>query len=240
MTRAHMQYEILKEPMAMLEIQLNKDEQITAEAGSMVYLKGNIEVKTTTRSGGGFFNKLKVAALGSQSFFVNNYVAYEDNCFIGLTGPPIGDVVRMSINATSGLIVQSGAYIASSIGVTLDTEWQGFKKGIFGSGLFMLKANGEGDLFVNAFGGIIQKDLQDDEKMILDNHHLVALSENANYRIMKFGGLKTTILGGQGLVTEITGPGSVYFQTKNIEGFVNYLGIRDSNSDDKYRIENKM
>lgn len=49
-----MQYEILKEPMAMLEIQLNKDEQITAEAGAMVYLKGNIEVKTTTRSGGGF------------------------------------------------------------------------------------------------------------------------------------------------------------------------------------------
>jgi len=44
--------------------------------------------------------------------------------------------------------------------------------------------------------------LQDNEKMILDNHHLVALSENSNYRVMKFGGLKTTILGGEGLVTE--------------------------------------
>ena len=123
----------------------------------MVYIKGNIEVKTTTRSGG-FFKKFKVAALGRQSFFVNNYVAHEDNCFIGLTGPPIGDVVRMSINASNGLIVQSGAYIASSTGVMLDTEWQGFKKGIFGSGLFMLKANGVGDLFVNAYGGIIKKD----------------------------------------------------------------------------------
>jgi uncharacterized protein (AIM24 family) len=58
----------------------------------MVYIKGNIEVKTTTRSGG-FFKKFKVAALGRQSFFVNNYVAHEDNCFIGLTGPPIGDIV---------------------------------------------------------------------------------------------------------------------------------------------------
>jgi len=55
----------------------------------MVYIKGNIEVKITTRSGG-FFKKFKVAALGRQSFFVNNYVAHEDNCFIGLTGPPIG------------------------------------------------------------------------------------------------------------------------------------------------------
>jgi uncharacterized protein (TIGR00266 family) len=228
-----MQYKILKEPMAMLEIQLNNQEQLTAEAGAMVYIKGNIEVKTTTRSGGGFFKKFKVAALGRQSFFVNNYVAHEDNCFIGLTGPAIGDVVRMSINAENGggLIVQSGAYIASSTGVMLDTEWQGFKKGIFGSGLFMLKANGVGDLFVNAYGGIIQKDLQHNEKMILDNHHLVALSENSNYRVMKFGGLKTTILGGEGLVTEITGPGSVYFQTKNIEDFVDYLGIEEKTSD---------
>jgi uncharacterized protein (TIGR00266 family) len=225
-----MQYQILKEPMAMLEIQLNKEEEVTGEAGAMVYIKGNIEVKTTTRSGGGFFKKFKVAALGRQSFFVNNYVAHEDNCFIGLTGPPIGDIVRMSINADNagGLIVQSGAYIASSPGVMLDTEWQGFKKGIFGSGLFMLKAYGEGDLFVNAYGGIIQKDLKDNEKMILDNHHLVALSENSNYRVMKFGGLKTTILGGEGLVTEITGPGSVYFQTKNIPEFVDYLGIKQT------------
>jgi uncharacterized protein (AIM24 family) len=97
----------------------------------------------------------------------------------------------------------------------------------------MLKANGEGDLFVNAYGGIIQEDLQDNEKIILDNHHLVALSGNSNYRVMKFGGLKTTILGGEGLVTEITGPGSVYFQTKNIEDFVDYLGIEErSDSDD--------
>jgi uncharacterized protein (TIGR00266 family) len=229
-----MQYKILKEPMAMLEIQLNNQEQLTAEAGAMVYIKGNIEVKTTTRSGGGFFKKFKVAALGRQSFFVNNYVAHEDNCFIGSTGPAIGDIVRMSINAENGLIVHSGACIASSTGVMLDTEWQGFKKGIFGSGLFMLKANGVGDLFVNAYGGIIQKDLQHNEKMILDNHHLVALSENSNYRVMKFGGLKTTILGGEGLVTEITGPGSVYFQTKNIEDFVDYLGIEEKTSDSDY------
>jgi len=197
-----------------LEIQLNKEEEITAEAGALVYLKGNIEVKTTTRSGGGFFKKLKVTALGGQSFFVNNYVAHEDNCFIGVTGPPIGDIVKMSIDAENGLIVHSGAYIASSTGIMLDTEWQGFKKGIFGSGLFVLKANGEGDLFVNAYGGIIQKDLGDNEKIILDNHHLVALSENSNYRVIKFGGLKTTMLGGEGLVTEITGTGSFIFKPK--------------------------
>ena len=45
----------------MLEIQLNNEEQLTAEAGAMVYIKGNIEVKTTTRSGGGFFKKFNLS-----------------------------------------------------------------------------------------------------------------------------------------------------------------------------------
>ena len=139
---------------------------------------------------------------------------------------------------SSTLIVHSGSYIASGTGIMLDTEWQGFRKGLFGSGLFMLRANGVGDLFVNAYGGIIQKNLGDNEKIILDNHHLVALSENSNYKVVKFGGLKTTILGGGGLVTEITGPGSVYFQTKNIPDFVNYLGIKQtSGSDSTWRYD---
>ena len=41
-------------------------------------------------------------------------------------------------------VVQSGAYIASTSDVVLDTQWQGFTKGLFGSELFMLKANGIG------------------------------------------------------------------------------------------------
>ena len=92
---------------------------------------------------------------------------------------------------------------------------------------FMLKADGRGDLFLNTFGAIVQKDLQKDERMIIDNHHIVALSENSNYTVKKFGGLKSTLLGGEGLVTEIIGPGSVYFQTKNINDFVDYLGIKE-------------
>ena len=75
----------------------------------------------------------------------------------------------------------------------------------------MLIANGQGDLYLNTFGAIVQKD----ERILIDNHHIVALSENANYNVRKFGGLKSTLLGGEGLVTEIIGPGSIYFQTKN-------------------------
>jgi uncharacterized protein (TIGR00266 family) len=210
--------------MAILEVQLVSGEKITAESGAMVYMRGNIEIKTRTREGG-LLKKLKVTALGGESFFVNDYIAH-DNASIGLTGPPLGDVIRLEVKDGSGFIVQSGSYVASTPGVLLDTQWQGFTKGLFGSEFFMLKATGQGDLFLNAYGGIVEEKLGTGEKMILDNYHLVALTEGAQYKVMKVGGMKTTILGGEGLATEITGPGTVYFQTKNLRELIDLLGIR--------------
>jgi uncharacterized protein (TIGR00266 family) len=131
----------------------------------------------------------------------------------------------LDVGSGIGFIVQSGSYVASTHGVLLDAQWQGFTKGLFGSEFFMLKATGQGDLFLNAYGGIIHKQLAAGEKIIIDNYHLVALSDQATYRVTKIGGMKTTILGGEGLATEITGPYSLYFQTKNIREFIDMLGI---------------
>ena len=209
--------------MALLDVQLNSGEKITAESGAMVYIKGDLEIKTRTREGG-FLKKLKVTALGGESFFVNDYIARGD-ASIGLTGPPLGDIIRIEVKSGSGFIVQSGSYVASTSGIVLDTQWQGFTKGLFGSEFFMLKATGEGELFLNAYGGIIEKRIEQGENLLLDNYHLVALSESAGYRVIKVGGMKTTILGGEGLATEVSGPATVYFQTKNIREFIDLLGL---------------
>jgi uncharacterized protein (TIGR00266 family) len=218
-----MQFQIIKEPMALLEVQMSAGEKITAESGAMVYMKGDVEVKTRTREGG-LLKKIKVTALGGESFFVNDFVARGD-CSIGLTGPPIGDVVQLQVRQSTGYIVQSGSYVASTQGVLIDTQWQGFTKGLFGSEFFMLKVTGDGDLFANAYGGIVKKDLVAGERMLVDNYHLVAIGEQVRYNVIKVGGMKTTILGGEGLATECTGPGPVYFQTKNLRELVDLLGI---------------
>jgi uncharacterized protein (TIGR00266 family) len=218
-----MQFQIIKEPMALLEVQMSAGEKITAESGAMVYMKGDIEVKTRTREGG-LLKKIKVTALGGESFFVNDFVA-RGNCSIGLTGPPIGDIVQLQVRQSAGYIVQSGSYVASTQDVLIDTQWQGFTKGLFGSEFFMLKVTGDGDLFANAYGGIVKKDLAAGERMLVDNYHLVAIGEQVRYNVIKVGGMKTTILGGEGLATECTGPGPVYFQTKNLRELVDLLGI---------------
>ena len=215
-----LEYEIVKNPMGLIQFTMNRGESVIAEAAAMVFIRGNIETVTRMRKGG-FLKSLKAAALGGESFFVNEFVAHEDNCKLGLTGNMLGDIDVIHVDEE--FIVQAGAFVGSTSGMTLDTEWQGFTKGIFGSNLFMLKTVGKGDMFVNGWGGIVKTNLEPGEKMILDNYQLVALSSTADYRVAKHGSLKTTLFGGEALVIEITGPGTVYMQTKNIMEFVRAL-----------------
>ena len=212
-----MDYEILKNPMGLIQFTLNRGEKVTAEAAAMVFMRGNIQTETKMRKGG-FFKSLKAAAFGGESFFVNEFIADEDNCTLGLTGNTLGDIEVIKIDQE--FIVQSGAFVGSTGELTLDTKWQGFTKGIFGTNLFMLKTIGTGDMFVNAWGGIIKKEIKEGEKMILDNYQLVAMTSSASYNVTRHGGFKTTLFGGETLVIEITGHGTVYIQTKNIMEFV--------------------
>lgn len=203
--------------MGVIQFTLNKEEKVTAEAAALVFIRGDIQTNTRMRKGG-FLKSLKAAALGGESFFVNEFVALEDGCKLGLTGNALGDIDVIPVNEE--FIVQSGAFVASTGELTLDTKWQGFTKGIFGSNLFMLKTVGNGDIFVNSWGGILSQELGPGEKMIVDNYQLVALSSSAKYRVTRHGSLKTTLFGGEALVIEIEGPGKVFMQTKNIMEFV--------------------
>jgi uncharacterized protein (AIM24 family) len=87
----------------------------------------------------------------------------------------------------------------------------------------MIKATGNGPLFINTFGAIDVHTLQAGQTLIVDNYHLVGFSDTCSYRVTRIGGLKETLLSGEGLVTQITGPGDVYIQTKNLQEFVDWL-----------------
>ena len=216
-----MDFAITKNPVGLIEFTLDGGESVTAEAAAMVYMRGDIRTETGMRKGG-FLRSLKAAAFGGESFFVNTFVAQEDGCRLALTGNMLGDIEDIDTGGEE-FIVQSGAFVCSTSGLTLDTKWQGFTKGIFGTNMFMLKTEGPGRMFVNAFGGIVRADLRQGERMVLDNHQLVALSAGARYRVTKHGSLKTTLLGGEALVIEITGPGRVYLQTKSMMEFARAL-----------------
>jgi len=218
-----MEYEIKYKPSySMLVINLQHDEYVTAEAGAMTYMEPTIDVKTRKRERS-LLGTLGLALLGRQSFFVNDYRANRGPGEVAFVSAPVGDIEILEVKPNQGYIIQSASYIASTQKVDLDMKWQGFTKGLFGQGLFMIKVTGEGNLFINTFGAIDKHTLDAGKSLIVDNFHLVAFSDTCSYDVRKFGGLKSTILGGEGLVTEIRGPGEVYIQTKNLREFVEWL-----------------
>jgi len=220
-----LRYEIKYRPSySLLEVHLPPEGKITAEAGAMTYMSSNIEVKTHTRiREGGLWKTIKVSLLGGETLFINDYIARGGSGKAGFVSAPLGDITQLEVSRDKGYIIQSSAYIASTSGVHLDTEWQGFTRGLFGQNLFMIKTLGEGDVFINTFGAIDKHELKPGETLVVDNFHLAALSTTCKYKVRMFGGLKSTLLGGEGLVTDVTGPGEVYIQTKNPLEFVNWL-----------------
>jgi uncharacterized protein (TIGR00266 family) len=218
-----MKYEIRYKPSySLLVVTLNAGESITAESGSMTYMQPAINVKTQKREKS-LWGSLSLALIGGQSFFVNEYSATAGIGEAGFSAAPLGDIETLTVSDGHGFIIQKSAYISSQQGINLDIKWEGFSKGLFGQGLFMIRASGQGLLFINTFGAIDKHVLLPDEKLIVDNFHLVAFSDSCQYVVRKFGGLKETLLGGEGLVTEITGPGTVYIQTKNIRELADWI-----------------
>lgn len=218
-----MKYEIKYRPSySMLVVTLGQGDHIVAEAGAMTYMDPSIEVHTRKREKS-LLGSLGLAVIGRQSFWVNEYNAPQGSGEVAFVAAPVGDIEVLEVKQSQGYIVQKAAYIASTENVDLDVKWEGFTKGLFGQGLFMLKATGNGNLFINTFGAIDKHTLAPGQTLIVDNFHLVAFSDTCNYKVTKFGGLKETLLGGEGLVTQITGPGDIYIQTKNLKEFVDWL-----------------
>ncbi len=218
-----MQFDIKYKPSyAMLVASMQQGETITAESGALTYMDPTIEVHTRKREKS-LLGSLGLSIIGGQSFWVNDYTAVAGPGDVAFVAAPVGDIQRLEVTPGRGYVIQKAAYIASTAGIDLDVKWEGFTKGLFGQGLFMLKATGNGQMFINTFGAIDTHILQPGQTLIVDNFHLVGFSESCNYQVIKLGGWKETLLSGEGLVTQITGPGEVHIQTKNLREFVEWL-----------------
>jgi uncharacterized protein (TIGR00266 family) len=218
-----MNFQIKYQPSyALLVAYLEQGETLTAEAGSMTYMTPNMEVHTRKREKS-LWGTLGLNLIGGQSFWVNDYFAANGSAEAGFAAAPVGDIKQLDITPGRGYVIQKSAYVASTQGIDLDVKWEGFTKGLFGQGLFMLKASGSGQMFINTFGAIDTHTLQPGQTLVVDNFHLVGFSESCTYKVTRIGGMKETFFSGEGLVTQITGPGDVHIQTKNLQEFTEWI-----------------
>jgi uncharacterized protein (TIGR00266 family) len=188
-------------------------EQVIAESGAMVGRDSGIEMKTNLQ--GGLGGALKRKLLGGESLFQNTFTATAPGQTLWFAPAPEGAIECITMQPGMEIFIQSGAYLASTPGITLDTKWQG-AKGFFSGGVFLLRAYGQGLLWFSSYGGLHPIDIgQQYAGYICDNTHMVAFTQGLNYNIRKIGGLKSLFLSGEGLVCEFQGQGRLWLQTRN-------------------------
>jgi uncharacterized protein (TIGR00266 family) len=198
-----------------LVTELDSGESVTAESGAMIAHTEDIDIETE-KTGSGFLNSIKKSVLTDESLYVNTFTATSDDQEVKLAQYLPGDITDLELNNES-YYVQSSSYIANSTGIDRDTSTGDLSSVFGGEGLFFLEVSGAGSVFVGCYGGLIRRELDENETYTVDSGHAVAWSENTDFTTEKVGGLKQTLLSGEGLVMKFDGPGVVYLQSRNYE-----------------------
>ena len=204
---------------ALAIAQLAPNETIKVEPGAMVSHSDGLIMDT--KAEGGLFGGLKRMVAG-ESFFQNTYTAPAQGGELTLAPTLPGDMRVIDI-AGQELLVKSGAYISSESGVAIDASWGGAKGFFGGPGLILLKVSGRGKLLIGAYGAIEERLLGAGQRYTVDTGHIVSLDPSISFQLRKSGGWKSTILGGEGLVCELSGPGRVLMQSRSEQSFLGWL-----------------
>jgi uncharacterized protein (TIGR00266 family) len=137
--------------------------------------------------------------------------------------------MHIPLTAEQGpVFVQSGGYLASTTGVNLDTKWGGSKGFFSGAGLFLLKCEGQGDLWISSYGAIHQVAIGQPNTpgangYTVDTGHILAFTSGVSYNVERVGGLKSFFASGEGLVAKFHGQGYVFLTARNPSALASFM-----------------
>jgi uncharacterized protein (TIGR00266 family) len=205
-----------------IHVDLAPGETIVAESDAMASMSAGIDMKA--RLNGGLFSALAKQFLGGESLFVGEFTNQARRPErITLVQATPGEIHHVELeNGT--ICLQPGAYICSTPGLKLGLRWAGLASFVGREGLFKLQVSGTGMLWYGAYGGLVEK--QVNGEYIVDTSHLVAYEPQMKLRVQLAGGLFSSLLGGEGLVTRVQGRGSIIVQTRSITGLAGWLNPR--------------
>jgi uncharacterized protein (TIGR00266 family) len=208
-------YQIFGDDLQLVEIELDPNEGVRAEAGTMTYMEDGIQMQTGT--GGGIFKGLQRAITG-ESFFITTFLnTGNGKQRAAFAAPYPGKIVPLALDDFGGAIIcQKDSFLCAAQGIEIEIAFtKRLGAGIFGGeGFILQRLKGSGMTFVHAGGTVIEKDLADGESLRVDTGCLVAFSETIDYDIKFIGGFTNALFGGEGLfLANLTGPGKVYLQS---------------------------
>lgn len=209
------EYQIFGSEMQVVEVELDPNEAVRAEVGTMMYMEEGIEMQTST--GGGLFTGLKRMLTGD-SFFITSFLNRgQGKKKVAFAAPYPGKIIPLDLKALGGeFICQKDGFLCAAQGIEIDIAFtKKIGTGLFGGeGFILQRLTGDGWAFVHSGGTIIQRQLAAGETLRVDTGCLVAMAPSVDYDIQFIGGFKNVLFGGEGLFfAKLTGPGLVYLQS---------------------------
>lgn len=218
-------YKIHGDDMQFVEVELDPQEAVVAEAGGMMYMEDGIEMETIFGDGSqankGFLGALMGAGkrlLTGESMFMTvfqNQVPGKKKVAFGAPYP--GKIIPIHLSEIGGeLISQKDSFLCAAKGVSVGIAFnRKIGTGLFGGeGFIMQRLQGDGWAFIHAGGTLMQRDLAMGETLRIDTGCVVAFQPTVAFDIQYVGKVKTALFGGEGLFfATLRGPGRVWIQS---------------------------
>lgn len=208
-----MQYEIKGTPLPVVIMSLENGEKIKTDQGAMSWMSPNMQMSTNA---GGGIGKAFGRMLSGESIFQNIYTCTGGPGLFAAASSFPGEILAMQITPSNTIVAQKSAFLASEEGVEMSVHFQ--KKagaGFFGGeGFILQKFTGNGTVFLEIDGSVVEYDLAPGQQMVVDTGNLAAMEASVNVEVQTVKGVGNVLFGGEGLFnTVLTGPGKIWLQT---------------------------
>ncbi len=223
--RSHeVDYRIWGDDLQFVEVELDPQESVIAEAGVMMYIEEDIgfEAKMGDGSepGKGAWGRLKSAgkrALAGESLFLTHFTNNGGGRRkVAFAAPYPGKIIPLNLGSIGGrIIAQKESFLCAAMGTKLDIAFnRKLGAGFFGGEGFILQdIQGDGLAFLHAGGTVTEKHLAG-ETLRIDTGCIVAFEPQIEYSIERAGNMKSMMFGGEGLfLATLKGAGRVWLQS---------------------------
>ena len=219
-------FEIKGQELQFVEIELDPGESAVAEAGAMVWKDAVVGMTTvfgdgSEAGGGGFMGKLLGAGkrlVTGESLFTTVFTHNGGGkARVAFASPTPGAILPIKLDSVGGtLICQKDSFLAAARGVSIGIEFQRrIMTGLFGGeGFIMQRLDGDGWVFVQMGGTVVERTLAPGEELHVDTGCLAAYTPSVTFDLVGAGGVKSMLFGGEGaFFARLTGPGKVWIQS---------------------------
>lgn len=211
-----MKYQIQGDTLPVVICQLEAGETMITESGAMSWMSPNMKMETTTNGGlGKAFGRM----FSGESMFQNRFTAMGGNGLIAFASSFPGSIKAFEVGPGKEYIFQKKTFLAGEAGVNLSVHFhKKVASGFFGGeGFILQKISGNGIVFAEFDGHVVEYDLQPGQQIIVDSGYLAAMDSTCTMDIQTVSGAKNMFFGGEGFFnTVVTGPGHIWLQTMPI------------------------